>query len=533
VSLGAVPGRHAEPRGATLAELVRELPGAAVSGDAGCRVRDVRHDSRDVLPGDVFVVRRGARDDGARYIPEALRRGAAALVSTVALEASVPVAVVPDVERALAWMSSHVWGHPTWTLDIVGVTGTNGKTTTTWLLEHCLTALGDPPGLVGTVAQRYRDLQWPALHTTPEADDLARRFAAMLAAGADTAVMEVSSHALALQRVGAVRFRAAGLTNVTQDHLDFHGTQEAYVAAKRSLFEAAAPAVSVLNLDDAVGRALFDTVPGALGFSASGDAAAQLRVLSGGPHARGIDALLHTPEGPVALRSPLRGAHNIENLLCALGLAASLGHPYARAAEALETALGAPGRLELVTPAEGSTDLDVLVDYAHSRRRAGPGAHDPARGVTPRGACWCVFGCGGDRDVAPSARRWARPSDARRRARRSLHRQPPRANDPDDIIARRRGSRWPASDAWARRRPARQPPSAATTSRATGRAAIALAVSLAKPGDTVLIAGKGHETYQEVCGVRTDFDDRVEARAALASRRPPSGSDDPRRASGA
>lgn len=516
MSLGAVPGRHGEPRGATLAELVRELPDALVLGDADRRVRDVRHDSRDVLPGDVFVVRRGARDDGARYIPEALRRGAAALVSTVALEAPVPVAVVPDVERALAWMSSHVWGHPTWTLDVVGVTGTNGKTTTTWLLEHCLTALGDPPGLVGTVAQRYRDLQWPALHTTPEADDLARRFAAMLAAGADTAVMEVSSHALALQRVGAVRFRAAGLTNVTQDHLDFHGTQEAYVAAKRSLFEACAPAVSVLNLDDAVGRALFAVVPGALGFSASGDAAAQLRVVSGGPHARGIDAVLHTPEGPVALRSPLRGAHNTENLLCALGLAASLGHAYARAAEALETALGAPGRLELVTPADGSTDLDVLVDYAHSPDALAQVLTTLRKHAT--GRIWCVFGCGGDRD------RTKRPKMGEAVGRLAdvavLTTDNPRSERPEDIAAE-----------------------AEVGLRAAGargyhvvldrRAAIALAVTQAAPGDTVLIAGKGHETYQEVCGVRTDFDDRVEARAALASRRPPSGSDGARGASGA
>ncbi len=508
MSLGAVPGRHAAPRGGALGELARELEGAVVYGDPAVRVRDVRHDSRDVTPGDLFVVRKGARDDGARYVPEALDRGAAALVSATPIEAPVPVVVVADVDRALAWMSSHVWAHPTWTLDVLGVTGTNGKTTTTWILEHCLTALGDPPGLLGTVAQRYGALTWPSLHTTPEADDLSRRFAAMLAAGASTAVMEVSSHALAMQRVGAVRFRAAGLTNVTRDHLDFHGSAEAYVAAKRSLFEGCAPAASVLNLDDPVGRDLAAVVPGAVGYSAAGDPRAALRVVSGGPHSRGIDATVMTPEGPVALRSPLRGAHNIENLLCALGLAASLGHAYAGAAEALEGARGAPGRLELVTDPEGTGDVDVLVDYAHT-----PDAlaqvlttlrlHAPGRIV-------CVFGCGGDRDRAK------RPLMGEAVGRLAdvaiLTTDNPRSERPEAI----------AGDAEVGLR-------SAGMTRGEGargylveldrRAAIGLAIARAEPGDTVLIAGKGHETYQEVCGVRADFDDRVEARAALVARR--------------
>ncbi|MBL8601234.1 MAG: UDP-N-acetylmuramoyl-L-alanyl-D-glutamate--2,6-diaminopimelate ligase [Myxococcales bacterium] len=513
MTLGAIPGRHHAPRGATLEDLRLELAGATVWGPADTRVRDVRHDARDVTPGDLFVARQGLKVDGAKYIADAVARGAAAVAVTARPSAwpGVPCVIVPDAEAALAWMSSHVWAHPTWTLDVLGVTGTNGKTTTTWIVEEVLAALGDRAGLLGTVAQRFGPLSWPATHTTPEADDLARRFAAMLSAGATTAVMEVSSHALSKQRVGAVRFRAAGLTNVTADHLDFHGSLDHYIAAKRSLFDAHAPAVSVLNLDDAVGRSLARTVSGKLGFSVSGDPAAALRVIAGGAHARGITATVATPEGPVSLRSPLRGAHNLENLLCAMGLVSALGYPFARIAEALAGARGAPGRLELVGPSRGAARFDVLVDYAHTADALGQVLGTLKKHV--EGRIVCVFGCGGDRDRskrAPMGEAVGRLADVA-----ILTTDNPRSEDPAAIAADAE-----AGLVTAGKRPAGGlfPEGGEYAVVLDRRAAIALAVELAQPGDVVLIAGKGHETYQEALGQRATFDDRVEARAALDAR---------------
>ncbi|MFO0602842.1 MAG: UDP-N-acetylmuramoyl-L-alanyl-D-glutamate--2,6-diaminopimelate ligase [Polyangiales bacterium] len=486
--------------GATLAEIAREIPGASVLGDPATRVRDVRHDSREVTPGDLFAARPGAKTDGARFARDAVARGAAAVLTPKALDVDVPQLVAPEVERALALAASAVWSHPTWHLDVVGITGTNGKTTTAWLVEHALQKLGARPGLLGTVAQRFGALSWPAVHTTPEADDLARRFAAMRDAGATHAVMEVSSHAIALERVGAVRFRVAALTNVTQDHLDFHGTMENYVAAKRRLFEGLGPAASVLNVDDATGADLARTVPNAITYSRAG-AEATLRVLEGGARRGGIDARVATPEGEVRLRSPLAGAHNVENLLCALGILGAMEHPYARAAEALADATGAPGRLERVLPSAGEAPFEVLVDYAHT-----PDALErvlaTVRATTP-GRVFCVFGCGGDRD--PGKRPLMGAAVARAADFAIVTNDNPRTEDPARI----------ADAAVAGVRGVRPDGYAVLLDR---REAIAAAVGMARAGDTVLIAGKGHEPYQEAHGVRSPFDDRDEARAALDAR---------------
>ncbi len=497
-------------RGATLSDLARELHDARVVGDPATRVRDVRHDSRAVTPGDLFVARAGAKTDGARFAHDAIARGAVAVVSPAELAVAVPQIVVADVEGALALMASYVWTHPTWVLDVIGITGTNGKTTTAWLVEHALVALGARPGLLGTVAHRYGALSWPALHTTPEADDLARRFAAMRDAGATHAVMEVSSHALALKRVGAVRFRVAALTNITQDHLDFHGTMGRYIAAKRSLFEAWGPGASVVNVDDPVGADLARTLRGAIAYSARG-AEATLRVIAGGARHGGIDATVRTPEGDVRLVSPLAGAHNVENLLAALGILGALEFPYARAVEALSSAKGAPGRLERVTPTAGSACFDVLVDYAHT-----PDALErvlaSVRATTP-GRVVCVFGCGGDRDRAK------RPLMGAAAARGAdvviVTSDNPRTEDPGAIAeAAAEGVRAQGFRAVTDGAPARGE-FATVVDR---RAAIAMAVALAEAGDTVLLAGKGHETWQELHGVRTPFDDREVARAALDAR---------------
>jgi UDP-N-acetylmuramoyl-L-alanyl-D-glutamate--2,6-diaminopimelate ligase len=501
---------------ATLAELATEIAGSRIIGDPTLEVRDVRHDARDVQPGDAFVARRGQRRDGAEFAPEAIARGAKLIITERVLSVPVAQLVVPDAHRALAIASSAVWRHPSFSLEVLGVTGTNGKTTTTWLIEHVLEHCGMKTGLLGTVAHRFRDKRWPALHTTPEADDLARRMAAMRAAGAENVAMEVSSHALALGRVEAVRFRVAAFTNLTQDHLDFHGTMDAYAAAKRRLFTDLGPAVSVLNVDDATGSQWArEGVHGLLvTYSASGkveDATFCARTATA--DARGIHAVVDTPDGRFELFTPMVGWHNLENALCAAACAWALDVPVARAFEALRTAVGAPGRLERVR-----VDDDgplVFVDYAHS-----PDALTNvlrALDAQKRGRVFCVFGCGGDRDVskrAPMGEAVGRGATVP-----ILTTDNPRSEDPARIAAMaEEGLRALGMHACAESelRDARGGKYAVILDR---RAAIRAAIDAASPEDIVLIAGKGHESYQEINGVRHPFDDRFEAHAALIARR--------------
>ena len=502
---------------ATLIELTREISGSRiVNGDGSDVIRDVRHDSRDVEPGDAFVARRGLKDDGAQFVDAAIARGARAIIAEHDVNATVPTIVVPDAELALAIASSTVWRHPTFRLEVVGITGTNGKTTTAWLLEHAMSRLGMRTGLLGTVDHRFEDLHWPALHTTPEADDVARRAAAMSDAGADHLVMEVSSHAIVKKRVAAVRFRVAALTNVTQDHLDFHGSFEAYADAKRALFLKLGPAASVLNLDDAVGASIARELSDPIGYSARGVTGATLRVLDARVDARGIEASVATPDDEVTLRSPLVGLHNLENLLAALGVLIALEVPASRAVEALTDAIGAPGRLERVSLVGSETDLpDVFVDYAHT-----PDALTRVlaalRGTT-QGRLLCVFGCGGDRDPtkrAPMGHAVAHGADVA-----ILTTDNPRTEDPAAIAAQvEKGLIDGGMKSTNTARLSRG--GRGYVIELDRRRAIEMAVDLASPGDVLLIAGKGHEPYQEVHGVRTAFDDRSEARVALAMRDP-------------
>lgn len=496
---------------ATLGELAQEIPGARIEGDPRVTVRDVRHDSRQIAPGDVFVARKGLREDGTRFVDQAVARGAVAVIAERSLSVPVPTLVVPDAELALAIASSVVWGHPMSHLAVVGVTGTNGKTTTTWLIEHALRALGMNPGLIGTVDHRYGSLHWPALHTTPEADDLARRAAAMRDAGADHLVMEVSSHAIVKKRVAAVRFRVAALTNVTQDHLDFHGSFEAYADAKRALFLSYAPTASVVNVDDAVGKDLSCRLSGALGYSARGATEAAIRATHVALDAKGITARVTTPSGEVLVRSPLVGHHNLENVLCALGVLVALGVPAARAAEALAGATGAPGRMERVSPAVPSLSWpDVFVDYAHSPDALAR-VLSALRPMT-RGRLVCVFGCGGDRDSTkrvPMGLAVAAGADIA-----VLTTDNPRTEDPERIAQQAAvGLQQGGMEHL-------EPDELTEAVRGYAvvldrRQAIVRAIECSRPGDVVLIAGKGHETYQEVHGIRTPFDDRDEARKAL------------------
>jgi UDP-N-acetylmuramoyl-L-alanyl-D-glutamate--2,6-diaminopimelate ligase len=499
--------------GLRLDELARELPERVeIVGDASVRVRGVKHDSRAVEAGDLFVARKGERADGAAFVADAVARGAAAVMGKLSAlgaaaggGAGVPAVLVDDPQLGLAYAASAVYGHPSFALEVVGITGTNGKTTTAHLVRAAVDgAIGRPScGVLGTVGHSFADWRVEAAHTTPEADDIARVMAAMRVRGATHLAMEVSSHALELGRVRAIRFRAAAFTNLTQDHLDFHGSMEAYAAAKARLFTELGPGAAVINVDDAFGRDLATRVKSPLvrvSASASMPAnAADVAPREARVDARGIDAVFRTPRGDVHVASRLFGAHNLENLAVALGVAQALDLDLARAAEALGRESGAPGRLERCDGPDD--DIAVLVDYAHTPDALAR-VLDAVRAVAA-GRVVCVFGCGGDRD--PTKRGPMGEAVARRADVAIVTNDNPRTEDPR-VIAE----------------------AVVVGARAAGaeplveldrRKAIDLAVRSAGGGDVVLVAGKGHEDYQVVGQVKHPFDDRIEARRALAERR--------------
>ncbi|MGK4006693.1 UDP-N-acetylmuramoyl-L-alanyl-D-glutamate--2,6-diaminopimelate ligase [Sorangium sp. So ce1036] len=514
--------REAAPEEAALAirlgDVLRELPGAALSPAeaADTLVTGVRLDSRKVEEGDIFVARAGARAHGERFIPEAVARGARAILvarGSAADTLGVPRVEVPDVPLALAQAAAVVYGHPTFTLEVVGITGTNGKTTTAHLVQACVDRCGGRAGIVGTLGYRFGDLDLPASHTSPEADDLARAAAAMVERGATHLVMEVSSIALAARRADAIRFRVAVFTNLTQDHLDYHGTMEAYAAAKARLFVDLGPGAAVINVDDAFGRRLVEQLaPGGLSRPVAATLVRYSTAVGAGPDAAeiapielahtasGIFIRARTPAGEVTIRSPLLGAHNASNLLAALAAAHLLGFDLEDAAAALSSPIQVAGRLERCD-APGADDVIVLVDYAHTpdalaRVLASVRALSEGRVV-------CVFGCGGDRDPLKRPRMGEAVGLAADVA--IVTNDNPRSEDPRAIAE------------------------AILPGLARGRAevlveldrarAIERAVLESEPGDVVLIAGKGHEPYQIIGDVTLPFDDRDEARRALAARR--------------
>jgi len=496
----------------TLGELARVLDAVRVTDDVGVVVTGVRQDSRRVEPGELFAVRAGARTTGWNFVEDALARGAVAIMaeresSTHSIRA--PMIIVRDVRAAIARASAIVYGDPTRSMDVVGITGTNGKTTTSYLvcraLEHCARR----PGLMGTVGYRFEDWMLDAPHTTPESDEIARIAAAMRNRGASHLVMEVSSHALAQQRVDGVHFRVAAFTNLTQDHLEFHGDMVAYGGAKARLFTELAPEVSVINIDDPFGHDLARRIQRPLlSVSNQAGAAADIAPTSASLSPQGIAARVRTPEGEIDVRSNLVGAHNLSNIVVCLGICAALGLDLRSAAAALR-AIAVPGRLERCDgPGD---DISVLVDYAHT-----PDAlervlsslatlRDEARGS---GRLICVFGCGGDRDpgkrvlMGRAVAKWADVA--------VVTTDNSRSEDPADIaeaiLPGLEGAR-------------------AIVVELDRARAIAAAVADAHQGDVVLIAGKGHETYQIIGSETRHFDDREEAKKALLARRQARGGD--------
>ncbi len=510
------------PPGLRLAELAREIPGDSELPPeaADVRVTGVRHDSREILPGELFVARRGRTADGARFASAAKERGAVAVIAARSDErASVglPVLRVDDPQRALAFAAAAVYGHPSFSLDVVGITGTNGKTTSTHLVRAAVDgALGRAScGTIGTVGHAFAGRILEASHTTPEADELARLMATMRAQGASLVAMEVSSHALALGRVEAIRFRVAAFTNLTQDHLDFHGTLEAYGEAKARLFTELGPGAAVINVDDEAGAALARRVRSPLlrvRRSPTGEGDADVAPIRVEASEGGTIVVARTPSGVIEIRSRLLGAHNVENLMVTLGVIEALGLDVERAALALGREGGAPGRLERCdTPDD---DIVVLVDYAHTPDALARALESVS--LVKKGRVLCVFGCGGDRD--PTKRAKMGSAVARGADVALVTSDNPRSEDPAKVASaveegvRSEGMpRLAEGDLGAAER--------GYLVELDRARAIRGAVLAARKDDIVLVAGKGHETYQIIGAARILFDDREEARRALAARR--------------
>jgi UDP-N-acetylmuramoyl-L-alanyl-D-glutamate--2,6-diaminopimelate ligase len=454
-----------------LERLVAALGAVEVVGLAPVEVRDLAYDARAVTPGALFFCVPGARADGHDFAPEAVERGAAALVVERPLELMVPQVVVHDARASMAVAADEFFGRPTDALDVAGVTGTSGKTTTAFLLYAILAAAGRRPGLLGTVEARVGGERRGVLHTTPEAIDLQRTFREMVDADDRSCAMEASSHASQLHRLDRVRFAALVFTNLSQDHLDFHGDMESYFQAKRRLFVEGHPPAAV-NVGDEYGRRLASELPDALTFGIAAGAAI-------GPDALdGVDL-------------KLRGRFNIENALAALAGARLLGIDDAAIVRGIESVRGVPGRFEGVDEGQPFT---VIVDYAHK-----PDALEhvlrAARDIA-RGRVICVVGAGGDRD------RGKRPLMGRLASELAdvaiVTSDNPRSEDPQAIID--------AIVAGAVADVEVEPDRAA---------AIARAVELARDGDVVLIAGKGAEQGQQFADRTMPFDDREAARQAL------------------
>ncbi len=504
-----------------LAAGLDSLAGAAgaslcpAGADGDVEISSLAYDSRAVAPGTLFFCVPGFRADGHRFAPAAVEAGASALVVERPLGLGVPELQVRSVRAAMAPLAARFHGDPANRLQVVGVTGTNGKTTSAYLVRELLEAGGLQCGLLGTVKSVIGGRESEVLRTTPEAIDLQADLRAMLDGGDRACAIEVSSHALELGRAGAIGFAAALFTNLTQDHLDFHPTMEDYFLAKRKLFvagedaSAPPPRVSVVNAGDPYGRRLAAEIPGAVTFAVEAEADYMATALSCG--FAGCSFELRSPEGEQHLELPMPGRFNVANALGALAVAHRLGVPMSTLVEALSRGVHVPGRFE---PVERGQDFAVLIDYAHTpdslenvlsaaRELVG----DPGlRGAGGSARVLCVFGAGGDRD------RGKRPLMGEIAARLAdvtiVTSDNPRSEMPGSIIEEIMAGAGAVSS---------QDGMLETVE--DRRAAIARAVALARSGDVLVIAGKGHEQGQELTGGRKiPFDDVTVAGEELDAR---------------
>jgi UDP-N-acetylmuramoyl-L-alanyl-D-glutamate--2,6-diaminopimelate ligase len=478
-------------------------------------VREVVNDSRQARPGAVFVAVRGFHSDGHRFVEQALRQGAVAAVVEAGSDLAAPPGArlirVADSRAALAALAAAFYGQPSKRLRLVGITGTNGKTTTSYLIKSIIEATVGLAGLIGTIDYRIGDTVYPAPNTTPESLDLQRLLSEMVDAGAKHCVMEVSSHALALGRTAGCEFATAVFTNLTQDHLDFHRDMDDYFRAKLRLFTGLAPGASaVVNSDDPRAETIIGSTAAKVlttGIAGRADVRPEGAVRHG---ISGLASTAATPAGPVAVESPLVGRHNVYNILSAIGAGVSLGFTPAGIARGIENMKAVPGRMEKV--AEGQP-FGVVVDYAHTEDALAR-LLEAVREIAA-GRVITLFGCGGDRD------RTKRPKMGAAALAGSdivvVTSDNPRTEDPlaiiEEIETGMAGRGIKAS-------PAKFLPAARNGRKPyfvipDRREAIEWAVRTAGPGDVVVLAGKGHEDYQIVGGTKHHFDDREEARSAI------------------
>lgn len=492
-SAGALSARR------TLRALTHGLTGAKLSGNGDMLVTSLITDSRRVTPGALFFAIEGANTSGAYYVEEAIDRGAVGIVGQRAAgpRMAVPYLQVDDARVALAEIAGRFFDHPDRALDLVGVTGTNGKTTVTMLTQHLLSEAPGSVGLLGTVRYDLGRRTLPSYKTTPESVDIYSMLDQMRIEGCHSAVLEVSSHAIDQQRVRGVRFPVAAFLNLTQDHIDYHQTMESYFETKRRLFTGETgnkPEVSVINIDDKYGRQLAAELEGKtriITFGLGEGAEIHAREINLSP--TGSEFTLTWPGGEATVSTHLAGKYNISNLLASLAICSAMGRDLNEVLPRVETFPGVPGRMERID--EGQA-FPVLVDYAHTDD-ALRNALSMLREITP-GRVLVVFGCGGNRDrekrplmttavqeLADFA--WATADNPRREKVASIF---------DDM---RKGVTAPEKIEFVDER----------------RRAISLALDVARPGDCVLIAGKGHETYQEFADTVAPFDDRQVARELL------------------
>lgn len=502
----------APPDRMLLSEVLAGIP-VRVRRGPDVQVAGITDDSRALGPGDLFVAVPGRTVDGHRFVEAAAQAGAVAVLASREVDFPGTVAVVEDTAWALGVAAANRNRHPGRHLGLLALTGTNGKTTTTYLLESILEAAGKRPGVIGTVSYRFAGQTRKAPFTTPAAPALQGLLSEMALAGSTHAVMEVSSHALWLQRVAGLEFDVAGFTNLTQDHLDLHGSMEAYQEAKRLLFtrHLKPSGAAVLWFDDPAAAEMVRGYPGRVVRVSRQHPEVEVRVEARRQTLEGIEAMLTLRGQALEVRSPLVGDHNLQNIALAVAMALEAGLDPRAIARGVERLAVVPGRLERV---EAGSDVAVLVDYAHT-----PDALAHAlSALRPlcAGRLICVFGCGGDRDALKRPLMGA--AVARGADLAVVTSDNPRSEDPQAIIASILGGivgqglapLEPASLAGA---------SAGYAVMPDRRAAIFAAVQAALPGDVVLVAGKGHEDYQILGQNRIHFDDREESRAALATRR--------------
>jgi UDP-N-acetylmuramoyl-L-alanyl-D-glutamate--2,6-diaminopimelate ligase len=477
-----------------LARLVDGIPGVEVVGGGGTVISGLAYDSRRVSPGALFFALAGEKTDGRLHVEEAVRRGAAAVLCEGALpsQRTLPLVQARNARRAMGDVAAKYYGHPSRQLRVIGITGTNGKTSTAFMLQEMLRVAGRPAGLISTIQYRFGGRQITAARTTPESPDIQQMLAEALRAGERGMVMEVSSQGLMAERLQGTHFGGAIFTNLSMDHLDYHGTMEAYFDAKKRLFsmltDDAPGAPAVVNYDDAYGRRLCleeglqDRLV-SYGLSAE----ATVRAVDMDFGVSHSNFRLVAPWGESIVRLPLVGRLNIYNALAALGMGEALGLPLESMVEALERMSPVPGRLEVVPDPRGGRRL--LVDYAHTED-ALRNVLETLRELTT-GRLLCVFGCGGNRDRGKRPRMGRVVAELCDRA--FVTSDNPRGEDPqaiiEDILTGMDSARsWVVEPDRAK--------------------AIRLALRDAREGDTVLVAGKGHETYQEIGGRMIHFDDR-------------------------